>query len=282
MGTTTPASNMATQQMFLALCVVGVAVAAPQLTLGLGRSSSSSSEQEVVSNVITALGPEISKAVEEALASINANAENEAAEAARLEEQRQQQILIQQQKERRAQQIAAANAAAAAAALEEASFEAELSNDLGPVARPVYKFQYKVADEEAQTYISKEEERDGDELSGTYSFVDATGSLVTVNYRAGAMGYTEERSSEPGFVQMRAIPAWTGALAGVDDVEAGSSAARGSSSSSGSSFGSSFGSSSGSISSSSASSSVDQDALIARIIAALSPQITEAVNAAIN
>lgn len=145
----------------------------------------------------------------------------------------------------------------------------------------MYNFEYKVADEEAQTYISRSEERDGDALTGSYSYVDATGSLITVNYNAGVDGYTETRTKEGGFVEMRAIPPWDGPLAGVEG--SGTTAvARGSSSSSGSTFGSSsrtasaFGSRSGS-----SSSSFSQSDLIARIIAALEPQINSAVSAAI-
>merc|ERR1712021_149235 len=89
----------------------------------------------------------------------------------------------------------------------------------GPTARPVYNFQYKVADDGEQSYISQEEARDGDDLSGTYSYVDANGALVTVNYKAGAMGYSETRDKQAGFVQMRARPVWTQTVA-VDNSAA--------------------------------------------------------------
>merc|ERR1712025_829098 len=109
----------------------------------------------------------------------------------------------------------------AAEAAERAAFEAELAGAsiVGPTARPVYNFQYKVADDAAQTYISQEEARDGDDLSGTYSYVDADGALVTVNYEAGAMGYSETRDKQDGFVQIRAKPVKTQALA-VDNSAA--------------------------------------------------------------
>merc|ERR1712210_339318 len=45
-----------------------------------------------------------------------------------------------------------------------------------------YNYIYKVADDGTQTYISQEEERDGLEVQGTYSYVDPTGAIVTVNY----------------------------------------------------------------------------------------------------
>merc|ERR1719431_847547 len=106
---------------------------------------------------------------------------------------------------------AAANAAAERAAAERAAFEADLAQDniiAEPTSttRPVYNFEYKVADDTAQTYISQNEARDGDNLSGTYSYVDANGGLVTVNYQAGPMGYSETREVQDGFVKIVAKP----------------------------------------------------------------------------
>merc|ERR1712106_1182842 len=108
-----------------------------------------------------------------------------------------------------------------AEAAERAAFEAELAgaNVEEPTARPVYNFQYKVADDGEQTYISQEEARDGDNVSGSYSYVDADGALVTVNYEAGAMGYSETRDKQAGFVQMRARPGRTQTVA-VDNSAA--------------------------------------------------------------
>ena len=70
----------------------------------------------------------------------------------------------------------------------------------------LYTQEYKVADDEEKTYISRNENRDGNELSGSYSFIDATGALVTVDYTAGVNGYAETRSKEAGKVQMKAVP----------------------------------------------------------------------------
>merc|ERR1711874_1904 len=72
-----------------------------------------------------------------------------------------------------------------------------------PTARPVYNFEYKVADKEAQTYISQSEARDGETLTGTYSYVNPVGSLITVEYEAGPMGYSQTSSEQAGFVQIR-------------------------------------------------------------------------------
>merc|ERR1712110_1139768 len=283
--------------ILVALCVVGSAVAAPQL--GRSRSVVSSvganvNENQVVTSVITSLTPSISRAVEEALAQIaaaeaaaaEAAAAEAAAEAARIEAER---IAAAEAEAARieaarieaarieAERIAAANAAAAAAAAEKNSFDSQVSADLGPYVDPVYNFEYKVADDEERTYISRNEERDGNELSGSYSFIDATGALVTVDYTAGVNGYAETRSKEAGKVTMKAVPAWDGPLAGVEEASGAISVAKGAISSS-----SRFGSSSGSRSSSaiSSSSSSSQSDLIAQILAALTPQINSAVAAA--
>merc|ERR1711890_173504 len=235
----TPQPTMAATQILVALCVVGSAVAAPQISLGRSRSVGTNiNENQVVTSVITSLTPSISKAVEEALA---------------------------------------AAAAAAAAAAEKNAFDSQVSADLGPMVNPVYNFEYKVADDEEKTYISRNEERDGDELSGSYSFIDATGALVTVDYTAGVNGYAETRSKEAGKVTMKAVPAWDGPLAGLEEASGAVAVAKGATSSS-----SRFGSSSGSRSSSSAiSSSSSQSDLIAKILAALTPQINSAVAAAL-
>merc|ERR1712045_50361 len=286
--TPAPPTTMAVSQILVALCVVGSAVAAPQL--GRSRSVVSSvganvNENQVVTSVITSLTPSISRAVEEALAQIaaaeaaaaEAAAAEAAAEAARIEAERiaaaeaaaaeaarieAERIAAAEAEAARieaarieaarieAERIAAASAAAAAAAAEKNSFDSQVSADLGPYVDPVYNFEYKVADDEERTYISRNEERDGNELSGSYSFIDATGALVTVDYTAGVNGYAETRTKEAGKVTMKAVPAWDGPLAGLEEPSGAISVAKGATSSS-----SRFGSSSGSRSSSSAISS---------------------------
>merc|ERR1712088_1306450 len=288
----TPQPTMAATQILVALCVVGSAVAAPQLSLGRSRSAGTNiNENQVVTSVITSLTPSISRAVEEALAAVAA-AEQAAAEKAAAEQAAAEQAAAAAaaaeaeriEAERRAaeaeaarqQQIAAANAAAAAAAAKKNSFDSQVSADLGPFVDPVYNFEYKVADDTEKTYISRNEERDGNELSGSSSFIDATGALVTVDYTAGVNGYAETRSKEAGKVTMKAVPAWDGPLAGVEEPSGAVSVAKGATSSS-----SRFGSSSGSRSSSAISSSSSQSDLIAQILAALTPQINSAVAAAL-
>ena len=132
-----------------------------------------------MTNVVSALTPSIAAAVEEALAA------QAAAEAARVEAERR----------------AAAQAAAAAAA-------AAKANKPDTLAEPAkYNFEYKVAEDEDQVYITQNEARDGDALTGTYSFVDPRGALITVNYEAGPQGYEETREEKLGFVEIRSKPA---------------------------------------------------------------------------
>jgi hypothetical protein len=179
---------MTTSKAVLALCLVGVAVAAPQLRLGGLRSVSSVSsvtnQDEVVTNVVSALGPSIAAAVEEALLA------QAAAEAARVEA------------ERRAAAEAARLDAERRIAAEAAAAAASSSN-----SQVKYNFEYKVAEDEDQVYITQNEARDGDELQGTYSFVDPRGALITVNYEAGPQGYSETREEKLGFVEIRSKPA---------------------------------------------------------------------------
>merc|ERR1711936_1108186 len=169
--------TMTTPKVFALCLCVGAAVAAPQLRLGPLRSVSSVSsvtnQDEVVTNVVSALTPSIAAAVEEALAA------QAAAEEARLEAER--------------------RAAAAAAASK--------TNNKADAEPAKYNFEYKVAEDDDQVYIQQNEARDGNELTGTYSFVDPRGALITVNYEAGPMGSSETREEKLGFVEIRSKPA---------------------------------------------------------------------------
>merc|ERR1740128_353803 len=245
---------MVAAQVFIALCVASVAVAAPQLDFAGPRSVSTTrgvgtsniNEQEVVSNVVSALQPSIAKAVADALAGLQTS-----------------------------------TFTSSAADAERAAFEAEIASDVGVNARPVYNFEYKVADNDAQTYISQSEERDGDALTGMYSYVNPDGALITVNYEAGPMGYSQTLDQQDGFVSINPRPVKASVATSSSSSASGS---RVTSSSSGSRFSgasSSTGVASG-ISSTSSSSSLDQSALIAQIISALQPQISSAVQSAIS
>merc|ERR1712013_67638 len=240
---TNPPCTMVAAQVYLALCVAGVAVAAPQLDFGGLRSvsttrevaTSSVDEAQVVSNVVSALQPSIAQAVADALAGLRTTSITSTSSKSSL---------------------ASANAAAA-----------QKAADVGPVAKAEYNFEYKVADNDAQTYISQSEDRNGDSLTGTYSYVNPDGALITVNYEAGPMGYSQTSSERAGFVEIRPQPAK--APASSSSFASGSKVT---SSSSGSRFsGATSTASNTGFSSSSSSSSVDQSALIAQPVAVAAP-----------
>merc|ERR1712172_435710 len=113
----TPQPTMAATQILVALCVVGSAVAAPQLSLGRSRSVGTNiNENQVVTSVISSLTPSISRAVEEALAAVAA-AEQAAAEKAAAEQAAAEQAAAAASE---AERIEAERRAAAAAAAAEA------------------------------------------------------------------------------------------------------------------------------------------------------------------
>merc|ERR1712128_149421 len=249
-------NNMVTAQVYIALCVAGVAVAAPQLDFGGLRSvattrevaTSNINQERVVSDVVSALQPSIAEAVAAALAGLQTSTFTSSV----------------------------SSTSSAAADAERAAFEAELAADVEVSAKPVYNFEYKVADAEAQTYISQSENRDGDTLTGMYSYVNPDGALITVNYEAGPMGYSQTLDQQDGFISINPRP--------VKAAVATSSTSSASGSSSGSAFSgaTSSVSNAGFSSSSVSSSSLDQSALIAQIISALQPQISSAVQSAIS
>jgi len=265
---TNPPHRMVAAQVYIALCVASLTVAAPQLNFAGPRSVSTTrgvvtstniNQEKVVTDVVTALQPSIAKAVADALAAFQTS--TLALPPATTS------LAIQGP----TQQIASANAAAAAEAASAA---------VGPTAKPEYNFEYKVADNDEQTYISKSEERDGDTLTGTYSYVDPDGSLITVNYQAGPMGYTQTSEAQEGFVTINAKPAKASVATSSTSTASGSSTSSGSRFS-GATSSTSLTSNSG-FASTASSSSIDQSALIAQIIAALQPQINNAVQSAIS
>merc|ERR1712054_672983 len=207
-------STMVAAQILIALCAASMAVAAPQNLVGLRSTDTFSSnvdEGEVVSSVVTALQPSISEAVAEALAALEAAAAAEEAARIAAEQQAREEAAARARAEAAARARAEAEARARAeaariAAEQRAAAAAAASAAAEPTARPEYSFEYKVADNDVQTYISQSESRDGDNLTGTYSYVNPLGSLITVNYEAGPMGYTQTTSEQAGFVEIRAQP----------------------------------------------------------------------------
>jgi len=214
------------------LWVASLAVAAPQLDFGVQRAGLTSvaapggNQQQIVSNVVLALQPSIAEAVAAALKSSSVSS--------------------------RPRPVVSTNSLSNAVSVN------SVEENYGPAQ---YNYEYKVAAKEDQTYISQNEQRDGDSVTGSYSYVDPNGDLITVNYEAGPMGYTATTDKQEGFVA----------------IKEKNSGRKGSGSAKASTRGSSFTAKS----SSSASSSLNQADLIARIISSLQPQIQSAVSSAL-
>ena len=150
-----------------------------------------------------------------------------------------------------------------------------------------YSFNYNVADDDFQTYIAREEQSDGETTVGSYSYVDPTGALITVNYRAGLMGYTETRERQANFLKIRSSPVKASKQTITTSTSTGSSATSTESRFSGSSkkSASGTGSTGGAqqlTTTVTKKKSVDQAALIAQILAALQPQISNIVDSSID
>merc|ERR1712198_583103 len=243
MGTlpNTTSNTMVATQLLISLCAAGMAMAAPQFR----DSAAAINQQGIVTNVVSALQPNIAAAVAEALRGL------------------------------RASSISSNSATSSFGSTGGSSSAAgqTAAADLANATPASYNFQYQIADEEAQTYITQAEGRDGTEVTGTYSYVDPNGDLVTVKYNAGLDGYSETREKQVGAVQIRAKPV----RPATTDVSSSSSTG-------GSRFGSRLGSSStggNRFGVQTQQRQVDQSALIAQILAALQPQISTAVNSAV-
>jgi len=257
MGSTLPSHTMVATQLLISLCVAGLASAAPQ------------SQQVIVSDVVTALQPSIARAVAEALRGLGGSSSSNRFSSSST--------------------TGFASGSSGSSSSGSRFSSAGATGAVGaaePTTRPEYNYEFKVADEEEQTFISQNEARDGDDVTGTYSYVDANGDLITVNYRAGLDGYTQTLDKQEGAVQMRTTSSSqsgsTGFAAGQNSFQSSrGQSARGSSSRGQSTRGSSRGQTTY-FNSISSSGSLDQSALISKILAVLQPQITSAVNTAVS
>merc|ERR1712123_347374 len=287
MGSIRRAEMAAAQVLVTVLWAATLATCAPQggLLSVLQATPSLNQNQEVVSQVVGALQPSIARAVAEALAGLNSRSVSASSRGS-----------ISTGSRGSLSSSSSRSRSRSAEAAERAAFEAELAgaNIEGPTARPVYNFQYKVADDGEQTYISQEEARDGDDVSGSYRYVDADGALVTVNYEAGAMGYSETRDKQAGFVQMRTRPVRTQTVA-VDNsasvtaaraqaaqaAQAAAAARRSESARKEAARQESARLEASRLTASRQSSSINQNAIISQVISSLQPLITRAVEGAI-
>merc|ERR1712180_474793 len=326
MGLTSTQDTMAATHLLISVCVAGLAGTVPQLGL---PAPARANQQFIVNDVVTALQPSIANAVAEALRGLQSGSSFSSSSSSSSEFS----------SSSSSSEFSSGNtgfasgsgstgfsagggstgfsagggstgfAAGSGSSGSSSGFAAGAtggSADLVGATRAEYNYQFQVADDAEQTYITQNKARDGDEVTGTYSYVDPNGDLITVNYQAGPMGYTQTLDKQVGAVQIRARPARTQAQS-VSSSQQSVNAGQSSQSSLGSGFGSSFGSNSGQSSqsslgsgfgsssfgsnsgqsslfstTSSSSSSLDEEALIAQILSVLQPQISAAVNTVVN
>merc|ERR1711892_1367817 len=233
-------SSMSSHQAGLALCLVALAVAAPQQDLGGLRTPSRDTareitsdgvdREEVVAQVMAALTQQIETAVAQALAGLQ-NRDAGAAAPSPTSQPSDSSGLSSGTVLLSDTSPALLSAAPASQAFfqEVASSKPNSQPDssfpntdntpngdaFGPTAKPVYNFEYKVAAEADQTYLSHSEQRDGDRLSGVYSYVNPDGALITVNYQAGQQGFSQTLDQQDGFIdfqQEKVYPLTFGAL----------------------------------------------------------------------
>jgi len=125
-----------------------------------------------------------------------------------------------------------------------------------------YSYKYQVRDDEEGTYIFKNEERNGLDVTGVYGYVAPDGTLITVNYNAGPDGFYQELEREVDFLRNGGannqantrVPARPNPAPFAPEPRQPAPRQP----------------------------ALDESALIAQIVAALQPEITSSVNAAIS
>jgi len=256
---------MVAAKLLISLCVAGLTAGAPQ------------SQQAIVGNVVTALQPSIARAVAEALRGLGGSSSTNT-------------VATSSTGFTSGSRSSGSSSSGSSFSSAGATGAVRASDDI--YVNPAYQFEYKVADDAAQTYISQTESRDGDDVTGTYSYVDPNGDLITVNYRAGIDGFSQTTDKQAGAVAMRSQEARS-QIATSSITDSSSSVGRKTStiggsrnSISGGSRTSNTGSSTGSFvsrsSTTSSSAGINQSDLIAQILSVLQPQITAVVNTAVN
>ena len=194
-------------------------------------------QMQVVTNLVSELQPSIAEAVGRALAGLQASTFTSISS---------QSSSSPAVKSGRKHDVSANTTTAKNAAVEPAVSAKVVHSD-----KPVYSYEYQVSDNNTQTYITKYERRDGELVTGTYSYVDPYGALITVNYEAGPMGYTQTLDKQEGYISIKSKPSKV--LMNISSA-----------------------------SSNSISSSLDQADLINQIISALQPTISSAVESALS
>lgn len=63
-----------------------------------------------------------------------------------------------------------------------------------------YHYDFNIGEKGDKSFMAHDETSDSGVVTGSYSYVDPLGALITVQYIADADGYRETRTVEPGFV----------------------------------------------------------------------------------
>merc|ERR1712180_577457 len=254
MGLTSTQDTMAATHLLISVCVAGLAGAVPQLGL---PAPARANQQFIVNDVVTALQPSIANAVAEALRGLQSGSSFSSSSSSSSEfssgasgfSSGSGNTGFSSGSGSTGFSAGGGSPGFSAGGGSSGGFAAGAtggSADLVGATRAEYNYQFQVADDAEQTYITQNEARDGDEVTGTYSYVDPNGDLITVNYQAGPMGYTQTLDKQVGAVQITAKPVRTQASQSGSSASSQSGSSSFSSGSSFGSSGSSFGSQSGS------------------------------------
>ena len=187
------------------------------------RTGRQNSEALIVNQVVSTLQPEIANAVANALAGLQ------------FQQQQQQTFNADRQ----------FNNGFNGGAVEEIDNNAQ------------YSYKYQVRDDEEGTYIFKNEERNGLDVTGVYGYVAPDGTLITVNYNAGPDGFYQELEREVDFLRNGGANNQANTRVPVRPAPAPFAPEP-------------------------RQPALDEAALIAQIVSALQPEITSSVNAAIS
>merc|ERR1711973_155989 len=166
--------TMVAAKLLISLCVTGISSAAPQ------------NQGAIVNDVVVALQPSIAAAVAEALRGLGGSSSTTRVATSSTG-------FSSGSSGSRSSGFSSSSSSRGSVSSSAASARAA-----EPTARPEYSFEFKVADDVEKTYISQSESRDGDDVVGTYSYVDPNGDLITVNYQAGTDGFTQTLAKNAG------------------------------------------------------------------------------------
>merc|ERR1739848_607520 len=150
----TQSYTMVATKVLISLCILGLSAAASTVQRTKRQANQ---EAVIVDTVVTSLQPQIATAVADALSAL------------RRQQEAQARLRSQQEAEEQARL---------------AALEAERAAQQAAVPAS-YNYQYQVRDDDSSTFIYKQEQRDGLDVTGTYGYVAPDGALITVNYLAG-------------------------------------------------------------------------------------------------